>query len=92
MGKIVQIKRKPRPLRKTYSPSQPYSVERHDQEDGSIHYEIWDTRPETYRRLCTVCEEPNEFEDEPCEDRGQAKKDAELIIRALNLMHSYSPR
>lgn len=34
---------------------------------------------------------PAAVEDEPCEDRGQAKKDAELIIRALNLMNTYQP-
>ena len=42
------------PLRKTYSKSRPYVVERDDQDDGSINYEIWDYRPDTYRRLCTV--------------------------------------
>ena len=68
-----------RPLTKTYSPTHPFFVERYDQEDGSIHYEIWDHRPDTYRRLCTVCEDESP-------DRGEAKKDAELIVRALNML------
>jgi hypothetical protein len=80
-----------RPLRKTYSPSHPYVVERHDQEDGAIHYEIWDHRPDTYRRLCTVTEDPVEDCEEPNTDRGRAKRDAELIARALNLMNGGLP-
>jgi hypothetical protein len=70
-----------RPLTKTYSKTHPYVVERHDQEDGAIHYEIWDYRPETYRRLCTVCEDSA---DDGSPDRGRAKKDADMIVRALN--------
>lgn len=61
----------------------PYVVERHDQEDGSIQYEIWDRRPDTYRRLCTIAEEDVEF-DVDVEDRGRAKRDADLICAALN--------
>ena len=80
-----------RPLRKTYSRSHPYVVERHDEEDGSIAYEIWDTRPETYRRLCTVAEDPAEDCDDCSSDRGRAKRDAELIVRALNLMNGGLP-
>jgi hypothetical protein len=81
-----------RPLRKTYSPSHPYVVERHDQEDGSITYEIWDHRPETYRRLCSL----NEWNDGGGEDDEErelstAKADAELIVRALNLMNGGLP-
>lgn len=73
-----------RPLTKTYSPSNPYVVERHDQEDGAIHYEIWDERPDTYRRLCTVREDYNDDSEDGSPNRGQAKKDADLIVRALN--------
>ena len=73
-----------RPLRKTYSKSHPYVVERHDWDDGSISYEIWDHRPETYRRLCSVDEDEGG-------DRGKAKQDAELIVRALNLMNGGLP-
>jgi hypothetical protein len=75
-----------KPLRKTCSKRHPYVVERHDQEDGSIHYEIWDERQETYHRLCTVAEDPCEF-DEPSPDRGRAKRDADMIVKALNLRH-----
>lgn len=77
-----------RPLKKTYSKSSPYVVERHDDEDGSISYEIWDYRPETYRRLCTLNEwNDGGAEDEEERDLSTAKDDAELIVKALNLMH-----
>ncbi len=66
-----------RPLRATYSPTHPYVIERHDYESGGIGYEIWDKRPDTYRRLCALKEEPGR-------NRGQAKKDAEMIVCALN--------
>jgi hypothetical protein len=56
----------------------PYTINRVDWEDGSISYEIMDERPDTtYRRVCAI------YEDS--EDRGQAKRDAELIVCALNL-------
>jgi hypothetical protein len=75
---------KARPLQKRYSPLRPYVVQRHDQDDGSIYYEIWDERPESYRRLCVIEEDANDDYDEPCTDRGQAKRDADLIAKALN--------
>jgi hypothetical protein len=83
---IVRLKRKPRPLQKTYDPARPYIMERHDQEDGSITYEVWDHRPDTYRRLCSL----NEWNDGGAEDDEErelstAKADADLIVRALNL-------
>lgn len=77
-----------RPLRARYNPEAPYVIERRDDEDGSIRYEIWDKRPETYNRLCVISED-NEDCDEP-QDRGRAKKDAELIVRALNAQHTSS--
>ena len=76
----------PRTAAERMAKKRPFVVERHDQEDGSIHYEIWDTRQASYRRLCTVTEDPVEYE-EPSEDRGRAKKDADLIVRSLNFMH-----
>lgn len=72
------------PLRKQYSPTHPFVVERHDYDDDIIGYEIWDYRPETYHRLCTVYEDPGS-------ERGQAKEDAEKIVRALNLMNGWLP-
>lgn len=63
-----------------------FTVERHDWDDGSISYEIWDTRPDCYRRLCSVYEGSVE-DDVPCPTRGQAKTDAQLICRALNALH-----
>jgi hypothetical protein len=82
-----------RPLRKTYSPSHPYVVERHDQEDGSITYEVWDERPETYRRLCSINEwyDGGDLADDDETEISTAKDDAELIARALNLMHGGLP-
>ena len=82
-----------RPLRKTYSPTHPYVVERHDCEDGSITYEIWDHRPTTYRRVCALNEWDFAGVPEPDEDRipSTAKDDAELIARALNLMNGGLP-
>jgi len=76
------------PLKKTYSPRHPYEVERHDQDDGSITYEVWDKRPESYRRLCSL----NEWDDGGAEDNegrelSTAKADAELICRALNILN-----
>lgn len=77
-----------RPLRKTYSTSHPYVVERHDQDDGSITYEIWDHRPDSYRRLCSINEHDDslEFDEDDGKPPHNAKSDAELIVRALNLM------
>lgn len=81
-----------RPLRKTYSKTHPYVMERHDQEDGSITYEIWDYRPESYRRVCSM----NEWNDGGSEDNKErelstAKQDAEMIVRALNLNNGGLP-
>ena len=82
-----------RPLRATYSPTHPYVVERHDQEDGSITYEIWDYRPDRYRRLCSLNEEndSHQFSDLDKRPEDCAKSDAELIVRALNLMNGGLP-
>jgi hypothetical protein len=81
------------PLRKTYSKSHPYVVERHDQEDGSITYEVWDHRPESYRRLCSINEqyESETYSDEDRRPQHCAKSDADLIVRALNLMNGGLP-
>ena len=68
----------------------PYVVERHDQEDGSITFEIWDHRPETYRRLCSINEmnESLDWSDEQKRPPHCAKSDAELIVSALNKLSS----
>ncbi len=81
MSNVVRIKRKPRPLQKTYSPAAPYVVHREDQEDGSITFEVYDERPGSYRFVCGVSD-----------DLGQnayAKSDAEHIARGLNLLVQY---
>ncbi len=72
-----------RPLQKTYSPTHPYAVQRIDHDHGGISYEIIDERPDSYRIVCWC------HEDE-AGDRMQAKRDADMIVRALNLMnHAY---
>lgn len=86
---VVTMKRKVRRLRKTYSPAAPFVVERQDQEDGSIQYEIWDHRPDSYRRLCTVAEDYNDDSEDGDPDRGQSMKDANLIARALNFLNAH---
>lgn len=78
MAEVVQLKGKPRPLRKTYEPKAPYVVERVDGDDGQIAYEVQDWRPDTYRKVCTTSDE---FGENP-----YAKHDAEQIARALNLL------
>lgn len=81
MTTIHQLKRKPRPLKKTYSPTEPYTATRDDEEDGSIRYVIYDERPESYRFVCSVSD-----------DYGQhpyCKHDAEQIVRGLNLLVQY---
>lgn len=75
-----------RPLRKTYDSANPFVVERHDQEDGSIVYEIWDHRPDTYRRLCVCAEDYCDEDVDPDTYRGQAKTDADMIATALNMV------
>lgn len=66
---------------------QPYKLERHDWDDGSISYEIWDIRQSTYRRICSIYEDESEDGDDPAQ-RGQARKDAKMIVAALNSFHN----
>lgn len=75
------------PLKKTYSATHPYVVERHDQEDGSITYEIWDRRRDTYRRLCSINDyrDSDRWSSEERRPANCARNDAEMIVRALNL-------
>lgn len=51
-----------------------YSLERHDNDDGSITWEIWDTEPNFYRRICSINDDTNRH----------AMADARLIAKALN--------
>ena len=81
MSNIVQFKRRPRPLRKTYQPNAPYEVEREDQDDGSITYFVTDMRPESYRTLA--------FTNDDLGRNGYAKFDAEQVARGLNLLVQY---
>ena len=90
MAEIVKLKRKPRPLRKTYDPAAPYVVERQDEEDGSITYEVWDQRPDSHRRLCLMNDScDGDTEDELDRGPSTAKADADLIVAALNFRHQY---
>lgn len=81
MGTVTKIRRKPRPLTKTYQPSAPYSVQREDCESGAIRYEIFDERPESYRFVCAT--------DDDAGHNPAAKDDAEMIARGLNLLVQY---
>lgn len=87
MSNVVRIKRKPHTLKKTYNRAHPFVVQRNDNDDGSITYEIMDERPESYRIVCFVPED----EDEEGDGRGQAKRDADLVAQALNFMNGYRP-
>lgn len=81
MSNVIKLKRRPRPLRKTYSPTAPYEVEREDEDDGSITYHVVDMRPESYQTICSKND-----------DRGKdpwAKYYAEQIVRGLNLLVQY---
>lgn len=84
MTNVVRLRRKVRPLKARYDPTAPFIVERtdNDDEENTITYEVVDSRPETYRILCFIHEDPGE-------DRAKAKQDAELIARALNFRHQY---
>jgi len=89
---VVRFKRKPRPLRKRYDPAMPFSVEREDLDDGSITYSVVDLRPDSCRTLCEMndqCHDQCRDEDMPDDISTTAKSDAEMIVRALNLLHSY---
>ena len=52
-----------------------WTVERHDQEDGSITYEIWCYDPDHYERICSI---NTEF------DTQNAKKWADHIVALHN--------
>jgi hypothetical protein len=78
---VVKIKRKPRPLQKTYDPNAPYVVHRQDQDNGCITYEVFDERPDSYRFVCLTSDD--------CGQSPYAKYDAEQIARGLNLLVSY---
>jgi hypothetical protein len=78
---VVQLKRRPRPLRKTYDPKAPYEVEREDT-DTSIDYHVVDVRPDSYRTVIT-------FHDWEAQIDPWAKHDAEQVVRGLNLLVQY---
>lgn len=82
MSNIIRLKRKPRPLQKTYQPSAPYEVEREDLEDGTIKYKIMDMRPESYRTVC--------YTDDDMGENAYVKYDAEQIAKGLNLLVQYN--
>ncbi len=73
---VTRFPRKIRPLTKTYSREEPYVVERIDEDDGSILYDVIDSRPETYRFICS-------FNDQ---DEANAKFYANQVARGLNTL------
>lgn len=82
MTNIIKLKRKVRPLQKTYQPLNPYEVEREDLEDGTIKFEVVDMRPQSYRTVC--------YTDDDMGENAYAKYDAEQIARGLNLLVQYN--
>lgn len=83
MGDVVKLRS--RSQRTTPPRKNPFVVERYDEEDGSISYEVWDLRSGSYRRLCTINElDDGGREDENGNELSTAKADAEMIVRALN--------
>jgi hypothetical protein len=81
VSNVVKIKRKPRPLTKTYQPDAPYVVHRVDQEYSSITFEIYDERPDSYRLVGATSDDAG--------GNPYAKFDAEQIVRGLNLLVQY---
>ncbi len=81
MAEIVRLKRKVRPLTATYQPNAPYVVEREDGDDDTIYYRISDTRPDSYRYICST--------DDDYGSNPYAKYDAEQIAKGLNMLVQY---
>lgn len=79
---IIPLKRKPRPLRKTFKPSAPFEVEREDLDNGSITYHVVDMRPSSYMTICSS--------NDDCGRDPFAKHYAEEIARGLNLLTTYN--
>jgi hypothetical protein len=94
MADVVKLKRKVRPLTRTYQPDAPYTVTREDEDDGSIRYVIFDERPDSYRFVCATCDDAGQIDTEEGSPddhwpASTAKQDAELIARGLNLLVQY---
>jgi hypothetical protein len=81
VSNIIQLRRRPRPLRKTYSATAPYEVERQDEDDGAITYLVADMRPESYRTVS--------YTTDMAGVNPYAKHDAEQIARGLNMLVQY---
>lgn len=78
MGNVIHLKRRVRPLTKTYSTTTPYEVERQDEESGSITYLVLDMRPDSYRTVS--------YTNDDCGGNPYAKHDADQIARGLNFL------
>lgn len=81
MSEIIHLKRKARPLTKTYRPEAPYEVEREDDDDGTIRFVVSDTRPNSFREVCEISDYSGA--------NSNAKHDAEQIARGLNMLVQY---
>lgn len=75
----AKVKSSVRPLKKKRNAKAPFRMSRYDFDDGSIAYEIWDERPDTFHRLCSTYEQDEYY--------GTARRDAKMIVDALNLIH-----
>lgn len=53
----------------------PVVVERRDDEDGSIYYELWDHGRETYHFICGIYPDP---------EKDNAKAEADFMALAIN--------
>jgi hypothetical protein len=78
MGTIHRLPARVRPLRKRYSPDEPYEIEREDLASGAIVYRVMDMRPDFYREVAAK-------DDDGGRDPS-AKHDMEQVARALNML------
>lgn len=79
------------PLKRSYDPINPFVIERESREDGGFAYHIWDTRPESAHPICVISEEYVDVDMEIVEDRARVKKDADMIVTALNRIYGSRP-
>lgn len=59
-----------------------FDVNRRDEEDGSITYEVWDTNAKTFSRIMSS-NDRDDYDDDEIEPWA-AMKTANIVARALN--------
>ena len=60
-----------------------FDVNRRDNEDGTITYEVWDNNLKTYSRIMAVSDE-DDYDPVDGAEPWAAKKTADLVAKALN--------